>query len=313
MELLRGQGWVASIDQLGTLGVGAAAVSRARRRGLVDALAPGVVGLRGAWDSFEGRVWAALLIGGGGAFVSGPTAARLYGLRGMPVSPAEVTIPETAHRHVPPWIRLVKTSWTDDEACPARPDGLVVASPLRMLFGLARCFNQHRFERAAEDAWHLGLVAPAEAAEYLARIRRRGLTGVARFEAWIDRAGARSEPAQSGLEQYLADLVRMAGLPQPARQHPLTLGTGEVIHLDLAWPEIRLAIEPGHTWWHGGDLRMRADQDRDRACAEIGWLIVRYDESVRTRSWSATAREFARIHRGRSGVVLAAARAQALM
>ena len=48
----------------------------------------------------------------------------------------------------------------------------------------------------------------------------------------------------------------MAGLPEPIRQHPLLLLTGELIHLDIAWPEVRLAVEPGHSWWHGGDTRM---------------------------------------------------------
>ena len=64
------------------------------------------------------------------------------------------------------------------------------------------------------------------------------------------------------------------------RQHPLVLPSGEVIHLDLAWPDVRLAVEPGHSWWHGGDLRQRRDQDRDRACAVVGWHVVRYDESA---------------------------------
>ncbi|MGI9030378.1 MAG: hypothetical protein ACR2HP_10405, partial [Ilumatobacteraceae bacterium] len=45
--------------------------------------------------------------------------------------------------------------------------------------------------------------------------------------------------------------------------------------------QVRLGVEPGHSWWHGGDLRQRADQARDRACDEIGWRIVRCDESVR--------------------------------
>ena len=43
----------------------------------------------------------------------------------------------------------------------------------------------------------------------------------------------------------------------------------------------RLGVEPGHTWWHGGDLGKRADEARDRACDEIGWRIVRHDESLR--------------------------------
>ena len=79
----------------------------------------------------------------------------------------------------------------------------------------------------------------------------------------------------------MLDAVRRAGLPEPERQHPLTLRNGEVIHVDLAWPRARLGVEPGHSWWHGGDLGQRSDQARDRACDEIGWRIVRHDESLR--------------------------------
>ena len=32
--------------------------------------------------------------------------------------------------------------------------------------------------------------------------------------------------------------IRMAGLPNPVRQHPLVLLTGELVHLDIAWPDV---------------------------------------------------------------------------
>ena len=79
----------------------------------------------------------------------------------------------------------------------------------------------------------------------------------------------------------MLDAVRRAGLPEPERQYPVTLATGEVVHLDLAWPDAQLAVEPGHSWWHGGDLKARADFARDRACGEVGWHVMRYDESAR--------------------------------
>ncbi|MET0578633.1 MAG: hypothetical protein ABW122_08240, partial [Ilumatobacteraceae bacterium] len=104
---------------------------------------------------------------------------------------------------------------------------------------------------------------------------------------------------QSGLEQAFVDMIATVGLPTPVRQHPLTLATGEVVHLDLAWPDVRLAVEPGHSWWHGGDLRQRRDQDRDRACAVVGWHVVRYDESA-AQDRRATARELLALHRRRT-------------
>ena len=104
---------------------------------------------------------------------------------------------------------------------------------------------------------------------------------MARFEAWLVDTSLRKRPSQSGLELDVLETIRRAGLPEPQRQLPLTLRSGEVIHVDLAWPQVRLGVEPGHSWWHGGDLRQRADQARDRACDELGWRIVRHDESVR--------------------------------
>ena len=162
-----------------------------------------------------------------------------------------------------------------------RSDGLRIASPLRTLFRLAAVFNDHRFQRAAEDAWHLQLVTPEAAADYLAAVRRSGRTGVIRFEHWLERMSFQSKPSQSGLEQDVIDAIVRAGLPDPVRQLPLILPSGELIHVDVAWPDVRLGVEPGDSWWHGGDLRQRADQARDRACDEIGWRIVRADESVR--------------------------------
>ena len=116
-----------------------------------------------------------------------------------------------------------------------------------MLFGLAALFNQHRFERAAEDAWHLGLVRPDDAAAYLARVRRSGRTGVRVFELWLEKTALQPRPSQSGFEVDVIQALVRIGLPDPVRQHPLKLPNGEVIHVDLAWPAVRLGIEPGHS------------------------------------------------------------------
>jgi hypothetical protein len=104
---------------------------------------------------------------------------------------------------------------------------------------------------------------------------------VARFEEWLERTGDRTRPAQSGFELDVIDAIRAVGLPEPQRQHPLLLPSGELIHIDIAWPAIQFGLEPGHSWWHGGNLRMHADIARDNACGELGWYIRRLDESFR--------------------------------
>jgi hypothetical protein len=175
---------------------------------------------------------------------------------------------------------------------------LAVAAPLRMLFSLAASFNQYRFERAAEDAWHLGLVSPRTAAGYLELHRCRGKDGVRRMEIWLERALPRERPSQSGLEMDLLDAVHQVGLPTPVRQYPLALIDGEVIHIDIAWPLIRLGLEPGGMWWHGGDEKQRQDQARDVGCGEVGWQILRFDDRLKSDPMRA-ARQVERVYRAR--------------
>jgi len=298
LEFLADHHWVATAAQLRALGVSEHQLSRARREGVLVSHRRGVVRLASVSPSFEGRALYAQLSVGPHAWVSGPSAAVLYGLRQMPRQRIEVTVDQEWKSRPVVGVRLVHDSWRRDADVVPRADGLRVASPLRMLFGLASQFNRHRFERAAEDAWHKGLVTPAQAAEYLADVRRSGRGGVLRLEEWVRRATVQERPAASGLEQDVVDILVAAGVPEPVRQYPLTLNTGEVIHLDLAWPDVRLAVEPGDTWWHGGDLRMRRDQARDRACAELGWHITRLDEALRTTPM-AIGRQLAAIYRRR--------------
>jgi hypothetical protein len=299
LKFLAEHHWVASTAQLRELHVTKAALQHARRTGLLATPTRGVVSLAAAKLTFEGRALLAQLAAGGEAFVSGPSAGSLYELRAMPTKRVEISIKQWRRVVVPPGCRVFHTSWIDEERdVVTRPDGLRVASPLRMLFGLAAQFNQHRFERAAEDVWHKQLASPAEAADYLAEIRRSGRTGVRRFEIWLEKTSFSTRPSHTGLELKFVDMIERVGLPTPTRQYPLVLATGELIHLDLAWPEARLAVEPGHSWWHGGDLRQRLDQARDRACNVMGWQVERYDESAQ-RDPRGTAQELLAIYRRR--------------
>jgi hypothetical protein len=299
LELFGRQHGVAAGRQLRGEGVSASAIDRAVQRGSLVRVHRGVFRLAGTTLDSTATALALQLLAGPEAFLSGPTAAHLHGLRGMPTAQVEVTVHEAHHGALPAPHRLVRTSWIDDDRdIEVRDDGIRLATPLRTLFGLARRFNQHRFERAAEDAWHRGLVTPEQADAYLTAIRRSGKTGVLRMEQWLEQVALVPVPAQSRMEHRFVEMIEQIGLPTPVRQLPLTLPSGETVHLDLAWPDVRLALEPGHSWWHGGDLRQRADQARDRACALVGWLVHRYDQDA-LRDPGATAREILALYRRR--------------
>ena len=70
----------------------------------------------------------------------------------MPLSRIQVTVPGRVRVSLPNWVEASMTSWFDPERVVVPPDGLRLADPYLMLLALARQSNDHRFERAAEDA-----------------------------------------------------------------------------------------------------------------------------------------------------------------
>lgn len=275
-------------------------IARTRKAGLLADVVPGVLRIVSSPETFRMRCMALQLQTRECGFISGWSAARLRDLRLMPAQPIHFTMPRGAGREDPAWAKVHRTSWYDAELDrETLDDGLIVAAPMRMLFGLAAAFNQFRFERAAEDAWHRKLITPDDASRYLQLHRCQGKDGVSTVERWLERAMSQDRPAQSNLERSLLEALDEIALPTPIRQHPLILPGGETVHLDIAWPDIRLAVEPGASWWHGGDLAQRKDQARDRECGEVGWQIIRFDESMR-ENIAASARQVRRIHRRRT-------------
>ena len=82
--LLLAQHGLITKQQVLAAGFTARTVSRAIERGGYEEVLPGVLRSVQHPVTFESRAMAAQLHAGPGAALSGPTAARLYGVRGMP-------------------------------------------------------------------------------------------------------------------------------------------------------------------------------------------------------------------------------------
>lgn len=280
LELLGRQFGVADTRQLLALGMTKGAVSRAIDDGVLARETSSVVRLAGYELTFHARAMAACLQCGPKSFLSGSTAGAIHGMRYMFRRRTFITVLNRCQVVPPEWLAISRTTWMLGGDIVTHPSGMRLMSPLRLLHHFAGIFLPHRFERAAEDAWHLGLVTPQDAAHYLKEMRRQGRRGVSGLEQWLEATSERTRPSQSGLEGDAIDAVRLAGLPEPARQHPVRLLSGEVRHLDLAWPDIRYGVEPGHSWWHGGNLGQRSSQERQRDFEEVGWQVTFFDESM---------------------------------
>ena len=279
-RLFLAQHGVADVTQLYAAGVSRRTVSRWIHDNVVVPMLPGVVRSPSAPETYWARAMAVQLHTAPTGFLMGGTAGRMRGMRDMPSRRIYASVPWRGGRSkLPAWVSRRGSNWlTEDDV--EVVNGFRLERPLPMLLSLADRFNQFRFESAAEDAWHLGLVTPREASDYLASVRRSGRHGVKVMETWLRKTGDRSRPLASKFEIKVLNAVRSAGLPEPQKQHPVTLQSGETIHVDLAWPDVMLGLEPGHSWWHGGDLKQSKDQARSRAANVVGWELMFFDESA---------------------------------
>lgn len=267
-------------------------------QGLFEPEVRGVKRLAGVVSDTPSRVMSLSLFAGNRGFVSGMTSAREHGVSCVPVNYLEVMIHDGRDPDLPRWATSTRTAWRIATDRQELADGRVVASPLRTLFRCGATCSDVRFEKIAEQMWHKKLITPDEGAEFLENVRRQGRSGVLRFERWLEKAIERPRPSQSALEVDLAFALSSMSIPAAQRQFPLKLPGGALIHLDLAWPDAQLGVEPGATFWHGGDEKVRSDHSRDRACDEIGWRILRFDE-VELRDLQRCTRQIVSIYRAR--------------
>ena len=98
------------------------------------------------------------------------------------------------------------------------------------------------------------------------------LPGRAALLALLGEVGGGSH---SHLEVLGLRVARAAGVPEPRRQHAIAV-PGMVVHVDLAWPEVRLAVEFDGAAFHSGREDWQRDLRRDAALAALGWVVLRF-------------------------------------
>jgi very-short-patch-repair endonuclease len=73
----------------------------------------------------------------------------------------------------------------------------------------------------------------------------------------------------------LIGVLRSHGLPTPARQHVIRDDTGAfVARVDLAYPDLRIAIEYDSYQEHVGKRQLVRDSRRRNAITALGWIVL---------------------------------------
>jgi hypothetical protein len=199
--------------------------------------------------------------------LAGYSAAELHGASCAPEgAPAEVILLDGYRRRAGPMlvVHLDAVAPTDITVI----DGMRATTPERTAADLARWAPSLTEAVVALDALSFTCRSDPLVIMELVTAGARGAARVPRVVTLADRL------SQSPMETRIRLAIVLAGLPPPVSQHPVVLA-GRQFALDLAYPEVKLAIE-----YNGADHlrpdRALRDLEREQLLVAAGWRIIRF-------------------------------------
>lgn len=199
--------------------------------------------------------------------LAGYSAAELHGASCAPEgTPAEVILLDGYRRRAGPMlvVHLDAVAPTDITVI----DGMRATTPERTAADLARWAPSLTEAVVALDALSSTCGFDPLVVTELVTAGARGAARVPRVVTLADRL------SQSPMETRIRLAIVLAGLPPPVSQHPVVLA-GREFALDLAYPEVKLAIE-----YNGADHlrpdRALRDLEREQLLVAAGWRIIRF-------------------------------------
>jgi hypothetical protein len=250
-ELATRQHGVVSTRQLAELGYVRNSASKANRVGRLHRIHRGVYRVGHKDLAWEGRCMAAVLAAYP-SVASHWSAAWLWGLLQSRPGTLHVTCPRTRHSKRP-----FETHTADLPAVDrAVRDGIPVTSLPRTILDIAvdsRMKTVGRFIERADDGKAFDLREMRELLD-----RTKGHRGVATVKAALDAYRPKRKFTRSDFERRFLEVVREAGLPEPAMN---VFVAGH--ELDAYWEDLHFGVELDTYQTHGSRLSFEEDRVRD--------------------------------------------------
>ena len=224
-------------------------------------------------------------LSGGGAIASHRAAAALHGLDGFSERQLEVTVGINQHHRMPRVI--VHRAMLNPMDC-TFVEGIPCTNVARTLCDLCAVVPPDKVEQALDDALRRG-ASERWIREILDRADRPGRSRTANLRRVLDLPDRSGAMPDSWFERLVERLLVSSVLPPPVRQHRVAeTGGARVAYLDLAWPDVGLAVEPSGVKAHGG-ARRDAPRSRTRCVAHgagLGGHVRRLGRPRRGRAVS---------------------------
>jgi hypothetical protein len=237
----------------------------------------------GTPESWRQHLLAVCLASGPGTVASFRSAAALWALPGFDAEILEITVPARQRT------RLDGVHAHDSRVSGLRHvatlDRIPVSSPARVLCDLSALSTEvspWMIERAVDDALRRKIVT-MKALERVAR----DLAGRGRRRSTVTRAIVEARtpgyhPGESEPEKRIADLLERRGLPRPLPQHRVRVGR-RTLRVDLAYPELAIAIEYDSDAFHRTKSQLEADARRRNLLRLAGMTVLEFTSASSDR------------------------------
>lgn len=219
-------------------------------------------------------VMGAVLRAGAPSWASHFTSLSMWAYRGFDRFPIEVSVLLERRPRIP-GVRVHRTGTLKTEDLRVL-DGIPVLSAARTLADCSSRFDDRALGALVDEGLRRRVLTLGELHALLRRLPTIAPgRSPARLERVLRARTAGYHPGDSELESRVSRVIVDAGFPTPVRQHRVTVG-GRTYFLDLAYPDVKVAIEVDGFDYHRDRGAFDRDRMRQNDLVGVGWTVLRF-------------------------------------
>jgi len=261
------------------------------RNGVWIEIRPSVYAIAGAPQSWHQMLLASVLAHGCRSWASHATANHLWALKGFD-QPEELEL--IAHLRTQlrlDGVRGRRSGSLFDSDLTVR-HGIPTVTAERALIDVSSRLTENRLGRILDDALRRRIIDLEEFRRCAQRLLPAPGRSMSKVHAVLGARIPGYDPGDSDLETRALRALTAAGLPPPKQQHRMLL-RGRRVRIDLAYPDLKIAIELDSWKYHGGDNLTAFTDDRARKndLIALGWAAPSFTESMTDEYFVSVIRE----------------------